>query len=1109
MLRLLLGRDQNQITRAVLRGAVESPAAGSLVIVPEQYSHVTERRLCELGGDTVSARCEVLTFSRLAHRVFQECGGSARPVLDQGGRLLLMHLAVSRLASELTIYGRAGKKASFLSSLLATAEECKSYCITPQLLLEAGASAPERGGQRLRELGLILGAYDALTMERAEDPRDRLTRLAQALKRANYLTGKAVFLDGFTDFTPQERLVLEVMLRRARSVTVGLRCDTLEPEGLPLFAPTRQTAVQLVRLARENGSGMEYEVLTGDTARPDDLDWLEKNLFALQPEQSPVPAEHIALTPAEHPYQELELVAGEILRLVREEGFRYREITVAARSLEEWSGRMETVFRRYGIPVFLSRMDDILQKPILTLITAALDAVSGGYEYDDVFRYLKTDLTGIGREERDRLENYVLRWDIRGSRWTQEKPWPWHPEGYGQPWNDEVRAEVAALDALRRQIVAPLERLRKSGASTGREQAQALYAFLEAIDLPACLERRTRELTAAGALREAEEYGQLWEILVGVLEQCSDLLGEDTLSLAEFAQLFQLVLSQYQVGTIPVSLDRVTCGDMARISHSTGKVLFLVGAEDNSLPQVHQDTGLLTREDRALIAELGVETPLTPDQRMDRELLLIYECCTMATHRLYLSYSAQSMEGTEQRPAFFLHRVAQLFPGGVERCTQRGLPGAIGPALEDAARRGDAAALSALAELPGGEAGALALEAMDLKRERLTPEAVKELYRGTLRMSASRMDKVKSCHYAYFLQYGLKAKPRKRADLDAPESGTFVHFVLEFVLGRARERGGIAQISDEEVEALCKEAARNYLKEQIGGAGDKAPRFNYLFRRLADSAVEVVRNMVEELRCSDFEPIAFELGFGTKEELPPVQLDVEGVRVSISGFVDRVDGWVHDGRLYLRVLDYKTGRKSFQFTDIWHGLNLQMLLYLFTLQEKGLPGVAREIVPAGVLYLPAREEKIAGPRSMEEEQRLKQLDKALQRSGLILNEPDVVEAMEHIPEGGKPRFLPVRVSKGGQISGECLASAEQLGKLRRHIDKVIRDIAREVGGGNISADPCYRSEQDIVCRYCDYAPVCHFDDGSRGEHRHYLYPVSGKQFWERMEEEAEKGGDRV
>ena len=1101
MLKLLLSRNQNTITQAILSRAVQS-GEGCIVLVPEQYSHSMERELCKLGGDGVSLRVEVLTFSRLAQRVFQELGGSARTGLDKGGRLLLMHLALRRLSSELKVYRRSAEKVSFLSGLVATADECKSYCITPELLLEAAQTSGDAAGQRLHELGLILSAYDALVAQRAEDPRDKLTRLAQTLKGSSYFHGREIYLDCFTDFTPQEKLILSTMLEQANSVTVGLHCEGLDDEGDAVFEPSRYTAYGLISLARQTHTGMGYEVLPSLGLTPEQQ-FLERHLFSGEKASWNGCSEYVHICKEKTPYSETERVAEEILRLVREEGCRFRDISVVARSMEGWEERLGTVFARYQIPVFLGRMDDILQKPIFSLILSALDTISGNYELDDIFAYLKSGLTGVDRERVDELENYALQWEIHGSRWTMDTPWTWHPDGYGQSWNEDAKVKVESLNALRLEIVSPLEKLRRCGVSEGGAWAREVYGFLEDIELPACLSRRTAELLEQGHLQEAEEYRQVWDILVSALEQCADLLEGDSMSLADFTDLLRLVLSQYQVGSIPVSLDRVTCSDMARVSHATGKILFLVGADDESLPMVFQDTGLLTREDRALLSALGAETPLSADQRMDREMLLIYQCCTMPAQRLYLSYAAHAMDGAEKRPSFIIHRLEELFPDGTGSYVNNKVPSAIEPAVDRAAREGDEALLEGLAQLDGGASARRALSAMAEVRENLTPEAVDALYRGKVRLSASRMDKVKSCHYSYFLQYGLKAKARKTAGLDAPEAGTFVHYVLERVLIRAGELGGAAVLTDEQVLALSEEATQEYIRTVMGGLEDKTPRFRYLFRRLAQSAAQVVSHMVEELRASDFEPVAFELGFGDGEELPPVRLNVNGIQVSVSGFVDRVDGWTHDGKLYLRVLDYKTGKKSFDLTDVWHGLNLQMLLYLFTLQEKGLPGDGREIVPAGVLYLPAREESLSGSRTMEEQARRAALDKKLRRSGLILHDPNVIDAMEHIPLGSEARFLPVKVSKKtGAISGDCLASAVQLGKLRRHIHKILKDIAHEVGGGNIQADPWFKDERRTACAWCDYATACHFEEGRRGECSRYLYPVKGAEFWEQVDGEG-------
>ena len=367
-------------------------------------------------------------------------------------------------------------------------------------------------------------------------------------------------------------------------------------------------------------------------------------------------------------------------------------------------------------------------------------------------------------------------------------------------------------------------------------------------------------------------------------------------------------------------------------------------------------------------------------------------------------------------------------------------------------------------------------------------------------MSASRMDKYKSCHFSYFMRYGLKAEPRKLAGFTAPEYGTFVHYVLEHVLQdemfRQTTIPGMEDAADADrqtrLRALTKAAVERYVAEELGGLEGQTARFQYLFRRLLRTVQAVVDNVAQELLCSKFKPISFELGFGRGADLPPVELTVDGVTLSISGFVDRVDGWVEDGKLHLRVVDYKTGRKSFDLTEVWNGLGLQMLLYLFTLEEKGQSLYGLPVEGDGVLYLPAREAIVRGSRTMGDEELQKKVDKELTRSGLVVDSPGVLEAMEAAGEGGY-RFLPLKVSKStGAITGEALCSAEQLGKLGRHIQKVLEDICRELKAGNIAADPFWRGPEKNACRYCDYAAACHFEPGRGGDCKRWLPGLSAQ-----------------
>ena len=610
----------------------------------------------------------------------------------------------------------------------------------------------------------------------------------------------------------------------------------------------------------------------------------------------------------------------------------------------------------------------------------------------------------------------------------------------------------------------------------------------------------------------AEEYRQLWEIVCGGLEQCAQLLGETPMELEEFAALFRLVLSQYDVGTIPVSLDRVTAGETTRQTGQHGKVLFLLGADDASIPQVSTPAGLLSDDDRSLLASYGLELNQTARDLLYREMTTVYLTCARPTQKLIVSWPGQSGAGEERRPCFLVERLRLLFSDlAVER--EEDLYGRFRlqaplPALEQAGR--GQSAHDALLALP--EYAPL-VERLDRaarwERGRLSRPAVERLYGHRVPMSASRMDKYKSCHFSYFMRYGLQAEPRKPAGFTAPEYGTFVHYVLEHVLkDDAFQQTTLPGWEDEQdqerrdrVAELTRQAVEQYVREELGGLEQQSERFQYLFRRLLRSVQAVVDNVTQEIWASKFRPISFELGFGSGKDLPPVELTVGDVTLSITGFVDRVDGWEKDGRLYLRVVDYKTGRKSFDLTEVWNGLGLQMLLYLFTLEDRGEKFYGKPVEGAGVLYLPARDAIIKGSRSMSDDAWRKQLDKELTRSGLVLSDPAVLDAMEEPGEKGY-RFLPLKVSKStGEISGEALATAEQLGKLGGHIQKVLEEICEEIAQGNIAADPFWRGPEKNACRYCDYAQACHFEEGRGGDGKRWLASVKSREFWENVARE--------
>ena len=1101
MLHILLGRAKSGKSDTVLRRiAALGDSSQQILLVPEHASHLAEVDLCRVCGPTSSRHAEVLSFRRLGDRVLSLTGGSADVALDAGGKLLTLQKALSEVAPELTVYRRPSQKPAFLQQLLSLFDELRCYQVTPEALYEASTTIQSATGAKLRDLSLLFGAYEARLRRPGLDARDKLTKLCEHLEESRYAEGKDIFLDGFTYFNTQERTVLSVLLRQAKSVTVTLLGEPDSREEI--FEPTLKTLAQLRRLAKDAGCAMETEVLEAfdDTA----LGHLERCFFG---PEIPWTGEHgpIRLREAGTVYSEVEQTAADILRLTAAGKCRFRDITVAARNMGDYMATIETVFERYGIPAYLSRRSDILEKPVLSLITGVLSAMGGGYEYEDMFRWLKTGLAGLTPEECDRLENYVLKWEIHGQMWLRDLDWTENPDGYGAPWNEARQAELDAVNGLRRRVrelLLPLAEGMKTSKTAG-EKVEILYTFIERLSLRSALEAQMHAQAEAGRMQTAEETAQLWDILCGVLDQFVEILGDEPMDLEEFTRLFRQILTQYSVGTIPVSLDQVSVSEITRNDRHPTKFLFLLGVNDHVIPDAGQSGGILTDDDRDELTQLGVELAPGGMERIGIELQNLYAALTQPTEGLTISYPVTDVSGAELRPAFVVDRVKRLFPGiniEKESADKEYRLTAVLPALEAAGTDREGKLWQFFEKEGAYEAHLNAMRrSADLRRGALSPTAVQKLYGQRISMSASRAERLRSCHFAYFMEYGLKAKPRTPAAFDAPQIGTFLHFLLENVTAEVLSRGGFGAVSEQELHALVRKYMDLYVAQELQNFQEKSARFRYLFSRLRTTAYAVIDQVAEELRCSDFVPLAFELGFGEGKELPSVVISEPGAELRLGGKVDRVDGWVKEGKLYLRVVDYKSGKKSFDLGAVRTGLDIQMLLYLFTLQKAGKAYFGRDIEPAGIMYLPARDEVLPAERTITAEKLKTLRDKELRRSGLLLAEPAVLQAMEH-DALHEPHFLPLQVRKDGSISGS-IASAAQLGKLAKHVEKQLHDIAKEIRDGNIDADPCCKNEEDTPCRYCDWASACHFADGKNGDHLRLILPLRSDEFWKLMDEE--------
>ena len=1112
-LRLITGKVRSGKTSYIIgeiREAVRKGTERSLLLVPEQYSHEAERELCEACGDRLSLFAEVMSFSGFARWSMGKHGGGAEVRLDKAGRLLCMASALKELQPTLRLFGRAAENVDLQQLLLREAETIRAAAADTGTLRALAEELDGELGGKLKELSLILDTYDAVTERAGATTEEALGLLARQLEQFGLPEFDRVYVDGFIDFTGLELEVLRTLLRRGKSLTVCL--PATEQNNEEFLLPSR-LALEALREAAESAGAEVREETVDLRERKSPLPYFADHLF----DYAAAPAEasdgSIRLLQADNPRDECEACAAEILHAVREEGCRWRDIAVAVRGFEDYRGILENCFRRFEIPLFITRRDEVAERPLPLWIESAYDILLSGWDPEDVTAYLRCGLSGLDEEDCDELCRYLYKWQLKGGAWQRPEPWHQHPDGYGKPWNDEAGQRIQRINRARRYVAKPLLNLkeRSAAAATAAEHAEALSAFLRETHAAERLEKRVERLEQQGNLELRAEYSQLWSLCLEALRQITAVLGNTAMDLAGFRDTLHAVLAEYDIGLIPVALDRVSAGDFDRMRRRNIRRLIVLGCSDDRLPGARSDGGIFNSAELDELAEHKLMIG-GGEAELWREYAMIWHTLSLPKDKLILSCPDTGMKGEVQIPAMVWHQAKRIFSLRPER---------TGKDAYRLSARQSALALAVSARRPGAgpEARAAAawfaaneprrmeklLHDAELRRTDLSPGAVEALYGRHIRISPSRLESFAACRFGYYCNYGLKAEEDRPAAFRAPEIGTFVHAVLEQTAREVGFRGGFREVSDEQLREITDAAVSDYIATELSGFREKTARFRYLFERVCRDVYQIVLDTAEELRRSDFVPLSFELDVsrlpgkgdpepGTESHDGTQEPGAEEESFRLTGIADRVDGWIHGDRLWLRVVDYKTGRKKFSLSDVWYGRNMQMLLYLFTLCDHAEALYGKPAFPAGILYLPAREELLQFDRAPDEEESAARRLKGKRRSGLVLDDPELIEAWE---QGESKQYIPVRV-----LRSDPLVSLEQMGMLRRHVQSSLREMAEEIRSGSIDVHPSYVSESDNACRNCPYHRICRFEEGENGEFSRPTPKLDDETVWVQLQEET-------
>ncbi|MBE6822430.1 PD-(D/E)XK nuclease family protein [Caproiciproducens sp. LBM24188] len=1083
MLRLILGRSgsgKTETVRTLLKDMARNTDQKLMLIVPEQASFENERAMLHLLGARDVQRVQVTSFSRLADAVFRQYGGAAGRRLDDGGRSIFMSLALEQVKDRLSFFRKSAESTELIGLMLSISSELKMCGVTPQELEQTvHAVPPGTLRQKTEELALILSAYDALVAQSYIDPLDDLTRLEKALREHDFFRGYTVALDGFQSFTVQEYNIIRQILIQSENLYAALCADQLDdPEhGMGLFSLVRRTAKNLIRLAKENQVRVAVpQVLEGGKRFQNPaLAALEAGVYRFGRPHTDCSAEDVMIYEAKNVYDEAAFVAATIRNLVMERQYRYRDFAVIARSTDRYQGVLDTALERWQVPYFMDNPRPIDAEPLMRLVQAAFRILQTGFSSDAVFSYLKTGLAGLDTEAIARLENYVFIWNISGKKWKEE--WTEHPKGFAEVMTESDKRSLQELNESRAAVVTPLVRFAsRLNDADGEGMASAVYSLLEETRVPEHLKALAQRLSNCGEPELADRQLRLWDLLMEILDQTALVLRGSKISRSRYAELLRLVILANNMASIPQGLDEVTVGTADRIRVNEPKVVFLIGTVQGEFPLAPGGGQVFSDSERRALIELGLPLNDTMDGVAVQERFLAYSAMSAASQMLFVSYPVSGAKGEAAAPSSIPTEIGAVLKK-VHVHTELTLPqgyfaNAKEPAFEQMAQQWNhntefSATLKSLFSERGEEHRLQAIGRAAQKRPAVftEPARARELFGSNMRVSATQIEKFFLCRFQYFCRYGLNAKERRAAEMDALEYGSLMHYLLEHLF---RDFGSEALLAmtQEELTQEIHRLLTIYVESKLGGAANKSPRFLYLFHRLTDTARVVALHIAQELAQSEFTPEDFELVIGP-EGIPPLRIPLpDGGSVEINGKIDRVDLMTRDGVRYLRVVDYKTGQKEFRLSDVIYGMNMQMLIYLAALCENGGERYG-EITPAGVLYMPANRPSVSASRGDSPEKLEREAEKKLRMDGLVLNDAEVITAME---KDGQGKYLPVALKDGAPAKRDHVVSEQELFGVMSHIKGLVTAMVRELHQGSVAAVPL--SGDYDACAWCPYSAVC-------------------------------------
>lgn len=1140
---------------SVLKQAKENKEQQFLIIVPEQFTMQTQRELVERQKQHAIMNVDVLSFARLAYRVFDDLGKQNVVVLEETGKNLVLRKVAEQKKAELNVLGANMNKMGYVGEVKSLISELMQYNIRPDALAEFLEKEPLGEGLRLK-MQDVLTMYQGFTeylKGRYITAEEVLELLYDVAEESKLLCGSVIVLDEFTGFTPIQNRLMEKLLVLAKkvsvSVTMDVREDFYQCRGVhELFAMSKKTVASLLKVAELCKVPVEEPIVlpTGEKRRyagAPDLYFMEQNLFRpgagsyrykvsekamksnknhekltdSQLEETP----DIRITSLKNPREELKFAAREIVRLTREQGYRYRDIAVVTGDVQQYGNYVPEIFEQYHIPYFIDQTKNILFHPFIECIRAILEMIEYDFSYESVFRFLRCGLaekiipqgklssmeleldgeTGeksaqckeqtihrLTEQEIDRLENYVLARGIRGaSRWS--KPWTFvMPDG--------TLEDMERLNEIREAVYEnfkPLLMAFRGKENTVSTQTFELYSLIRRLDMEQLLKERGEFFEKNGNQARAKEYDQIYKIVMDLFDKVTSLLGDETMTIREYSDILDAGFEAAKVGIIPPGNDTVTVGDIERTRLKHIKILFFVGVNDGVVPKAGNQGGIISQFEREKMAEYHLELAPGAREKVFIQKFYLYLNMTKPSERLYVTFCRVNSDGKALRRSYLIGTLLKLFPQLVveEPSEEETLEGVLTaesalPFLMEGLNKPveDEEAWTALLAWYLSDEGdrEKALQLFDAafgvhQDDAISKAVTKALYGNTLDNSVTRLEQFAACAFAHYLSYGLRLRERELQQFASVDMGNIYHDVLErFAKGIEMSEYTWFDIPQEAQDALLSQS----MEDAIAGSGIgdvfEDARNSYLLKRMETTAKRTIWALMLQVRKGKFVPSGFEVSFSRAERLDAVQFQLgEDEKMRLRGRIDRIDTYETDDKVYVKIIDYKSGNTSFSLLNFYYGLQLQLVVYMnvaLELTKKMYKG--KDTEPAGIFYYHITDPMVDSDGGESEEEIRRSILEQLKVGGLVNEDPKIYGAMD-TDFTGTSSVIPVALKADGSLKAASkTASAYEFGLMSDYVRKKIEHVGKEIFAGNVSVKPYLLGDRS-GCDYCPYHTICGFD----------------------------------